>query len=389
MNAMQTADLKPGMSFSQPVYMDKNNSLLVGANVPLKATDIERLKRWNIVEVYSEGVAVAGTAPQNEFHPVNKNVEKNLTELYRNLVQNREKCKASYHEMLEKTRLMLSKFKSLKEIDDQKVLSIHTTILSELDLRKPLLMNLIIMRNSFDYIVSHSLSVAVFAVMIARSLGFSAEKLLEVTRSALLHNCGMLFLPGDLATKKGKYTDKEMQQVKTHPLLGYKILNEDVKANLKIALSALEHHENYDGTGYPRGIRGKDISEYARIIMIADVYTALAIEKEYRNKLNTYLALREIINQANLKFDPDFVKALVLAMSIYPIGTIVRLNNKCTGIVVEVNEQAKLKPFVKLLVNEFGDKLVDQNIIINLLDEKKLFINQVISEEELGFKLAE
>jgi HD-GYP domain-containing protein (c-di-GMP phosphodiesterase class II) len=389
MNTILTSELKPGISFSHPVYMDQKKSLLVGANVPLKTSDIERLKRWNIKEVYSEGEIQKGGPEQAESRSADRNVEKNLTDLYRNIVQNREKCKAAFHEMLEKTRLLLSKFKSLKEIDDQKILSIHSSILSELDFRKPLLMNLVIMRNSFDYIISHSLSVAVFSALIGRSLGFSAEKLLELSRSALLHNCGMLFLPGDLAVKKGKYTDKEMHQVKTHPLLGYKILNEDVKANLKIALAALEHHENYDGTGYPRGIRGKDISEYARIITIADVYTALAIEKEYRNKLNTYLALREIISQSNLKFDPDFVKAFVLAMSIYPIGTIVRLNNKCTGIVVEVNDQAKLKPFVKLLVNEFGDRLVDQNIIINLLDEKKLFISQVISEEELGFKLAE
>ncbi len=389
MNTYMTANLKAGMSFTAPVYMDKNNSLLIGANVILKTADIERLTRWNILEVYSEGTMIGTKTPVLSKKVLKMKVEKNINDLFRNIVQNREKCKISYHDMLEKTRLLLSKFKSLKEIDEQKVASITATILSELNQRKSILMNLVIMRNTFDYLVSHSLSVAIFSLLIARQMGYSAEKLQEITKAALVHNTGMLFLPGDLPNKKGKYSEKELQQVKTHPLLGYKILREEVKAGAQIELVALEHHENFDGTGYPRGIKGHDISEYARIIAVGDVYSALAIEKEYRNKLNTYLALREIISQANLKFDPEIIQIFVMTMSIYPIGTLVKLNNKCVGIVVEVNEEAKLKPFVKLLVNEFGDKMTDKNIILNLCDERKLFITQVVSEEELGFRLAD
>ncbi len=338
---MLATELRPGMMFTAPVYMGNTTGLLVGANIPLQASDIERLKKWKIDDVETEGTLLATSVSVASASSLGlrQNIEKNINELYKNLIQNREKCKTSYHEMLDKTRMVLSKFKSLKEIDEVKITSIYTQMSTEIDQRKSLLLNLLVQKNTFDYIVSHSICVAIISLVIAKYLGYSSERQLELTRAAILHNCGMLFFPGELANKKGKYTEKEMQQVKTHPLVGYKMLYEEGMASMKVSLAALEHHENFNGTGYPRGISGMDISDYARIISIGDVYTALAIEREYRNKLNTYLALREIVNQANIKFDPEMVRVFVMAMSIYPISTIVKMNNKCTVIVVEVNEE--------------------------------------------------
>jgi HD-GYP domain-containing protein (c-di-GMP phosphodiesterase class II) len=381
MKKILTSELKPGMAFSQNLFITPDN-LLVAAHVPLKPSDLDRLTRWDIKEVLSDGEL------ENQESPVKKLLlTRDIQEIYKNIINNKEKTRQSVLDLLEKTRIVLTKLRTSHDCDDIRIRSIREIIDHELEMRKALLLDSLLMKTNYDYVVRHSLNVTIVSFLLALYMNFPLEKREELVKAALLHNCGMMLLPHDIVYKSGKLTESEMMTIKTHTLLGYKLLYQEVRASPKVCATALQHHEQFGGGGYPRGLQAYEIEEFARIVSIADVYCAMTSDSEYRKKFTTYHAVREILSGSRTKFDPDIVQVFVTGMTLYPIGTFVKLNNNCIGMVVDINEDSKLKPWVTLLVNEFGDKVVDKNIIINLADERKLFINRVLAEDELTIDL--
>jgi len=374
--------LAPGMAFSKNVYIG-NNNLLVNAKMPLKVKDIENLHKWNITEVESEGELIEtkiNTASGKKIFP-------DVIKLYKNIMENKKKVEDTYSDLLNKIRMIFSKIKSSNYLDDSKLSEVIDVLIHEVEKRKPLYLTQILRGAHNDYLYSHSLNTTIVSLIMGIELQFPQEKLSELAKAALLHNVGMLFLPILITTSSSKFSKKEFLIIKKHPLLGYKVLYNDLKTSIKVADASLSHHENFDGTGYPRGLQGYDIDEYPRIIAFGDMYSSLIVDKEYRNKFNPYFALREIMALNNIKFGPNLMRVFVSSFSLYPIGTFVRLNNNVIGVVVDCNDEYKLRPIVKMLFNQNSDNVGTNNVIINLLDEKKLFIKEVIVDEELEKKV--
>jgi len=374
--------LAPGMAFTKNVYIG-NNNLLVNAKMPLKVKDLERLHKWNIKEVESEGDLIKTTINT----ALGKKAFPDVTKLYKNILQNKKKVEDTYVDVLNKVRLILTKIKSSNYLDESKLSEVIDVLIHEVQKRKPLYLIQILGGAHNDYLYSHTLNTTIITLIMGITLQFSQEKLSELAKAALLHNVGMLFLPILITTSSVKFSKEEFLVIKKHPLLGYKVLYNDLKTSIKVAEAALSHHENFDGTGYPRGLQGYDIDEYSRIIAFGDMYSSLIMDKEYRKKFKPYFALREIMALNNIKFDPNLMRFFVSSFSLYPIGTFVRLNNNVIGVVVDCNEGYKLRPIVKMLFNQNRDNVSHNNIIINLLDEKKLFIKEVIVDEELEKKV--
>lgn len=374
--------LAPGMAFTKNVYIG-NNNLLVNAKMPLKVKDIERLHNWNITEVESEGEPIETkmniTLGKKDFPDV--------TKLYKNIIENKKKVEETYVDILNKLRLILTKIKSSNYLDDSKLSEVIDVLIHEVQKRKPLYLTQILGGVHNDYLYSHALNTTIVSLIMGIELRFPQEKLSELAKAALLHNVGMLLLPILITTSSSKFSKEEFLIIKKHPLLGYKVLYNDLKTSIKVADAALSHHENFDGTGYPRGLQGYDIEEYPRIIAFGDMYSSLIVDKEYRKKFKPYFALREIMALNNVKFDPNLMQVFVSSFSLYPVGTFVRLNNNVIGVVVDCNDGNKLRPVVKMLFNQNSDNVSDKNVIINLLDEKKIFIKEVIVDEDLEKKV--
>jgi len=375
-------DLKAGMRFSDTLYYHKH-SVLCPANAPLQQMDIDRLKRWSIEEVWTDGELTGQRPASLSEENLKDNLSKNINEVYKNIVENRQKAGEAYSDMLEKTRFVLTKIKNSKELDEARVKSIYETILSEVTERKGILLSLLLNKSSYDYLVSHSLNVAVLSTLMGIYMDYKQDRLYDLMLAGLLHNIGMTNLPADITYRDEKLSERQMLLVKSHTLHGYKIIKDDLKLDIDVANAALQHHEYFRGDGgYPKGTKGKEISEFARIVIIADVYAALIIDREYRKAFNSYNALREIVSQSPDRFDPDIVQVFVKVMSLYPVGTTVKLNNGCVALVVESNDNNKLRPIVKLLQNETGDNVAKKNVIVDLTEEKKAFITEVLTEDE-------
>ena len=155
-----------------------------------------------------------------------------------------------------------------------------------------------------EYSHGHSLRVAEYAERIARMMGKSEEECRKIYYAGLLHDVGKLGISDGIINKKSVLTPEEYEVIKEHPVLGDQILS-SIQDYPYIRIGAHYHHERYDGTGYPDGLKGKDIPEIARIISVADAYDTLSSNRSYRSALPQQLIREEIVAGAGTQFDPE------------------------------------------------------------------------------------
>lgn len=231
------------------------------------------------------------------------------------------------------------------------VKSLAKDIVDEILSNRQTMVNIIDLRNYDDYTYNHSLNVTVLSVVLATELKLSRDTIYELALGALVHDTGKMFIHKDILNKPGKLTPDEFEQIKKHSELGFKYLcdNLDIPESAKIA--ALQHHEQYNGHGYPGGLVGNSIHQFGRIISVADVYDALSSDRPYRKAMLPSDAVEYIMSGYGTMFDPSVVKALTKKIAPYPIGTCVLLSTGDIGIVMKNNESTSLRPVVKLIIN--------------------------------------
>ncbi|MFK8137131.1 MAG: HD-GYP domain-containing protein [Bdellovibrionales bacterium] len=159
------------------------------------------------------------------------------------------------------------------------------------------------------YTYNHSLDVSIYAIGLAKIIGFSGEDLVEMGRGGIFHDIGKRKVDPAIITKKGPLDDNEWAQMQKHPQWGLEILNEyDVSDAVKA--SCFEHHENFMGNGYPQGLDGEDIHPFGRIIAIVDCYDAMTTKRSYNDPMSPIEAMEFMKKKLSGKFDPDFLDAM-------------------------------------------------------------------------------
>lgn len=199
-------------------------------------------------------------------------------------------------------------------------------------------------------------------------------------------NSGMTQIPAYITHKQSQLSEHELNQVKTHPILGYQVMKKLGNFSEKSCVVVMQHHEQFDGNGYPRGLKGSEIDEGARIVTIGDNYEALLEARSYREKQFFYQAMKQLVATGARKFDPVMLKAFLSMMSVYPIGSIVELNKGGIGIVIGSNPLKPMRPIVKLLYSETKQQMRDL-VIVNLGADQSLFINKILDEKESGISM--
>ena len=228
---------------------------------------------------------------------------------------------------------------------------------------------------------------AILSALIAMEMKMPNHKVLQVVTGALLHDVGMLRMPKEIVEKKGGLSDAELQRIQAHTLYTYKIVNKELLYPEEVGLIALQHHERWDGEGYPRRLSGTTIDIGARIVSVADAFEAMVSQKPYRNSMMGYQAMKNLLSDNLRRFDPDVIKAFIQTMGIYPIGSIILLNNGAMARVMDVQATAPLRPTIRILADEFG-KVFNKNEgdLVDLLVEKSLFIARAVDPKEIAGK---
>lgn len=214
---------------------------------------------------------------------------------------------------------------------------------------KSIMINMIDIKNYDDYMYSHSVNVGVLAGVMGIALNLHEVKLEKLITSALLHDIGKVFIPKHIMNKTEKLMDNEEKIVQSHVEKGYRYIKQFYNIPVTAYVGILQHHERYDGKGYPDGKKGENISLFGRIICICDAYDNLISETPSKKAYLPSDAIEYIMAHNGTIFDPKLVKVFLRKVAPYPLGTVVMLSNGQKAIVIQNNEMCSTRPTVKTL----------------------------------------
>lgn len=238
---------------------------------------------------------------------------------------------------------------SLRVRDMKTMKELVENIFEEMYMHKNFMVNMHDIKIFDDYTFFHSTNVTVLSLVLGFALGLNKQALLDLGMAALLHDIGKVFVSKDILNKNAGLSDTEFEEIKTHSTKGYEHLKNVLSISPKAYVGVLQHHEKFDGRGYPQGLSGKDISLFGRIIAITDVYDALTSDRPYREGLLPSEAMEYIMGNGGVQFDYSLVEVFAKKVAPYPIGSYLYLSDGREGLVVENYEECCLRPRIKVL----------------------------------------
>lgn len=412
-------DIKIGMQFTNPVYF--GSQVVIPAFTPVKISDLERLKRWRVSEVEIDDDEVSKDIPSakivNDKDSIVETGEKSGEKPDRRK-ELAERLKR-YSPEIKKVDAQLSTLPAASNSSNLAIITQYTKILSGIksilqdikigqiasknDIYDIIgeIINLAINKKTeilsilshfedpaYDYLVVHSANVCIYSVLIGYFINLNQYKLNQLAIASLLHDTGMLKVPESIINKNEKLTPAEYIEIQKHTIEGYKILSQKQNFTDEICQVALQHHERFNGSGYPAKRHGDQITQFSKIVAVADSYDAMTEPHTYREKFHGHKAIKDVLQASKNLYDPDVSKTFLSIMSIYPIGSVVQFNDSSVGIVIQANPNLPLRPTVRIIIDEFGDKVLDKKIV-DLEKNPNIFITSIINSKELDFPIEE
>jgi putative nucleotidyltransferase with HDIG domain len=207
-----------------------------------------------------------------------------------------------------------------------------------------------------EYTYTHSVNVSVLTTSMAYSLGYNRDRLLEIGVGGVLHDIGKMRVPESILNKPGKYTEWEFNMMKKHPEYGIDIVKDKKNISEFSKTLIIQHHERYNGKGYPHHLKAGEIAEIGLIGAVADVYDALTSNRVYRAAWTPQKALAVIFQGCDEDYSRNIVERFTKQMGIYPVGSFVRLLSGEMGVVVRVDKGQLLAPTVLVLFDKAGKR---------------------------------
>ncbi len=374
MRAIKVKELVPGVIFDKPVYIEGEN-LLLPANIPLREKDLERLQRWQIETVYSDG------------EPLNLISAMGDPLAFREMLRggpNLELLKR-YTEGVKVASEVLQAVGANKPTSSEEVNRIVESLYPAVRDHTDAMVSFTIHSGGLLSLAESSVNCMILSAVIGLNLKLPPHRLIQLAIGALLHDLGMTKIPREILEKKEGLTDVELGQIRLHTIYSYSFITKNLRYPDEIGLIALQHHERWDGKGYPKGLAGEQIMLAARIVSIADSFEAMVRDRPYRNSMIGYTAMRQILNDNSRRFDSEVLKVFIKSLGIYPIGSIVLLNDASIGRVIKIHSDAPLRPVLRLIADKSGRKYAEGDTsIVDLLQEKSLFIARAINPKEIN-----
>ncbi|HMX57951.1 MAG TPA: HD domain-containing phosphohydrolase [Leptospiraceae bacterium] len=389
MKKLQVSELKPGMVFDQPVYIDSSNILLQSGQ-ELLAKDIERLQKWGIHEVMTAGTLIqSGGATGDSLPPPVSAKDPEIQKLESDYEAFR-KARFNIKSMVQQgSDILTANMHALvegKPFDNHALLNLAGKIVDEYHARRFFLLSFQGMTIKAIPQVYHNIHAACYAVAIAQSQNFTRPRTQELVFSILAMDAGMYQMPAHVREKSSALADPERNAVKSHTILGNQLLLKGGKVKPALANIALQHHEHFDGTGYPQNLKAAQIDELARIALIVDSYTAMIEKRNYRPGMLPYDAMRTMLSQDTARYDPKLLRAFLGKVSIYPVGSIVQLSDKRLALTLGCRPEKPLRPLLRLLRDESGLPY-NKATFVDLFVSSELYIVRAVDPSVTGVDL--
>ncbi|OMH32631.1 HD-GYP domain-containing protein [Motiliproteus sp. MSK22-1] len=196
-----------------------------------------------------------------------------------------------------------------------------------------------------------SVNVCILTLTFARHIGIPKNKLEAIGLGALLHDIGMVHVPKDILSKRHSLTPSDRKLLKMHPKFGLDIMAKAMDLPEEVREIVAAHHERMDGSGYPKGLKDRQISLFARMVAITSVYEAMTRERYYKTAVSPSRALQTLYNLRHKSLDPRLVEKFIQALGVYPVGCLVKTNDGKIAIVKAASETNRSRPVLQLLLD--------------------------------------
>ena len=318
---------------------------------------IDDIQKLGVQYVYIDTAKGPDSKSSVSIHQLDRSLEKELATLTASEVEaptlvdwNDEMVRAVplYDEAQKVMTALIQEMKDKKQLTNLAVAEkIAKKIIDSTARNRDVLICLGTVRNKAKYIQQHSINLAVLMSVFTRFLSIKAEAIEQAVLGALLHDLGKVFIPKQISDKPGALTDSEFATMKKHVALTNAILEKTSGLSETALQVATQHCERVDGSGYPQGLAGKDISVFGRMIGILDVYDAITNDRSFRERLAPGEALKKLLQWSETTFDKQLVHGFIKCLGIYPTGSMVFMESNHLGVVIQQNPDHKLEPIVK------------------------------------------
>jgi hypothetical protein len=230
-----------------------------------------------------------------------------------------------------------------------------------------------------DYVAFHQARVAILTLRIATGVGYDRARIMPLGLAACLFDVGLWQVPQALLQRVDSLTGDELALWRSHPRLSAEIVRRWAPPHERVVHTILQHHEREHGQGFPQGLQGAAIDYDAKVIGLVDTYTALTLPPSAKPRMRPHEAIREVVKSRNDQFPAALIKALLAEISVFPPGTVVRLNTEEIGRVIAVNRNHPLRPKVEVLADGKGQRLPATKVI-DLSEAPFLYITGPVGE---------
>lgn len=350
MPLVDISEIKPGMILNKDVEDEKTGTIFATTGTVLSNKIISRIR--NLGTKYIHIIKVA-EGPEDEQEKIV--VEDSDLQIY-------------HKEFSFKAKSLLNKVKLGKKLIITEISETMDNLIYEVTKSNNILGRLRQLSKDDDYTFEHSVSVSMLATMLGKWLNYSQIELKQLAYAGIFHDIGKLKIGQDIINKPGQLTKREFEIVKKHTIYGYNLLNETIGISKNVVLSALQHHEREDGSGYPQGLKSKKIHEFAQIIAVCDIFNTMTTDKSYRGKVSPFEAAEYIDRNSFRTLNPTISRVFLDRISGFYVGNKVELNTGESGVIIMINKNQPTRPVIRV-----NDNFID------LIKNKEIRITDVIS----------
>jgi len=349
--------LQPGMVTARNLFSATGN-LLLAQNLTLDKALISRLDMMGIDSIFVNHPCLEVETPEIINEHTRVETIKLTHQAFEGFEQNRTLNLAGIRQMMKKV---------IEDVVDNRHALIHLTDI----------------RAHGDYTFGHSINVCLLSVMMGVKIHLNEQELSELAMGAILHDLGMMLVPPDILQNPGPLSADSWKLIQEHTETGFEILRKVGPIPLVSAHIAYQHHENFNGSGYTRGLSGDDIHLCARIVAVADLYDAITSDRPYRKALPPHEAYEIMVASRGAKLDPQLVDVFLENVALYPLGATVLLDTGEVGVVVEVFSKLQSRPCVRIIVDRFGRPWRRQERVVDLTKDLTRYVVKVLRPEEI------